>query len=67
MRHSGGSRILYGRVARWPKKNPKARRAEKIFLGPSRGVLKIECPRLAKNAFLAIERTQISSKISAVC
>ena len=30
-------------------------------------ILKIKCPRLAKNAFLAIERSQISSKISAVC
>ena len=28
---SGGSRILYGRVARWPKKNFKAHSAEKIF------------------------------------
>ena len=34
---SGGSRILYGRVARWPKKHFKAHSAEKIFLGPSRG------------------------------
>ena len=30
-------------------------------------IFKIECPRLAENAFLAIERNQISSKISAVC
>ena len=34
---------------------------------PPQKILKIECPRLAKNVFLAIERSQISSKISAVC
>ena len=33
---------------------------------PQKTVLKIECLRLAKNAFWAIERSQISSKISAV-
>ena len=61
----------------WPdglKKFQGAQRREN-FLGPSWGVwghapqkiLKIECPRLAKNAILAIERSQVSSKISAVC
>ena len=66
---------MYRKVARWPIKYFEARRAEKIFFCLSRVVwghapqksFKIECPRLAKNAFLAIERNQISSKISVVC
>ena len=71
--YSGGSRILYGRVAKWPKKISRRAAPRKVF-SPCRGsgglpqkILKMECLRLAKNAFLAIERSQISSKISAVC
>ena len=61
----------------WPdglKKFQGAQRRENFLGPPLRGsgacpqkILKIECPRVAKNAFLAIERSQISSKISAVC
>ena len=64
-------------MGRWPNGLKKIQGAQhrEIFSSPSRGglgaclqkILKIECLRLAKNAFLAIERSQISSKISAVC
>ena len=61
----------------WPdglKEKFKACSAENFFKALLGGleacpqkILKIECLRLAKNAFLAIERSEISSKISAVC
>ena len=63
-------------MGRWPNglkkfQGSQPRENSLALVGGSGGmpqkILKIECLRLAKNAFLAIERSQISSKISAVC